>query len=89
MTRVLIKIASWALGFSLGTSVGAVLIALFVPISSDEVRQRLQAGYQGALQEARLAAQLERARLERELAEMQQNTPSLPESTPVTPIVTE
>jgi len=78
MGRALIKLASWAIGFSLGAAVAAVIVALFVPIDSEEVRARLRAGYQETLAEARKAALAERERLETQLAEMQSKR-ALPE----------
>lgn len=71
MRRALVKLASWAIGFSLGAAVAAAVVALFVPIDREEVWARLREGYQEALAESRKAALAERARLEGELAEMQ------------------
>jgi len=78
MGQALIKLASWAIGFSLGAAVAAVIVALFAPISADEVRARLRAGYQETLAEARKAALAERERLEKQLADMQSKR-ALPE----------
>lgn len=75
MKRFFKRLADWTLGFSMGAGVGAVLIALFAPVSSEEVRGRLRRGYQEAVAEARRAAQQERARLEAELAELTGQTP--------------
>jgi len=73
----MLRIASWLLGFSLGAALGAVLIALFMPVSVEDLRR----GYHEALAESRKAAQRKRAELEAELAELQgrEHHPVLPE----------
>lgn len=82
----MIRIVSWLIGFSLGAAVAAVLVALFVPIPSNEIRRRLREGYQETMTEARLASQQRRAELEAELYTLQgrtpdAETPSLPTTT--------
>lgn len=67
----MLKIASWALGFSLGVAFGALLVMVLSPISGQEIVERFQNGYKEALDEARKASQQRRAELEAELAEMQ------------------
>ncbi len=67
----MLKIISWLIGFSLGAALGALLIAIFVPTTSREIRQRLSAGYEETMDAARLASQQERKALEAELATMQ------------------
>ncbi len=63
----MLRIASWLLGFSLGAAVGAVLVALFMPVSVEDLRR----GYHEALAESHKAAQRKRAELEAELAMLQ------------------
>jgi gas vesicle protein len=67
----MVKIISWVLGVMLGTMVGAVLVALFAPISGAEVVRRLRIGYYQTLEASRQAAEQRRAELEAELAQMQ------------------
>lgn len=63
MTRLI----SWLLGFSIGAAVAGVLVMLFVPVSADEIRQRLRAGYEETMQAAKLASEQRRQELEAEL----------------------
>lgn len=71
------KITSWLIGLGLGLTVGAVLVAIFSPVSGDEVIRRLRAGFAETLEEARRAAEDRRKTLEAELSRMQsgQTTP--------------
>lgn len=64
------KLLSWFAGFAVGGGIGAVLIMLFMPISSKEVRERLKAGYEETMEEARKASENRRAELEAELLAM-------------------
>jgi gas vesicle protein len=67
----MIKIISWILGLSAGAALGALIIALFVPETSRQIRQRFVDGYQGALAAAKEAQDTRRQELEAELAQMQ------------------
>jgi gas vesicle protein len=71
------RLAGWLLGFSIGAAVGAVLVMLFVPISADEIRNRLRAGYEETMEAARLASEQRRHELEAELAR-RQGRPTFP-----------
>lgn len=65
------KIVSWILGLSAGTAVGAVIIALFVPETAEQINNRLKAGYEAALQAAREASTQRRLELENQLNQLQ------------------
>lgn len=65
------KILSWIAGFAFGAGVAALVVMIFVPQTSAEIRQRLRDGYEEALEEARKASEQRRAELEASLAEMQ------------------
>lgn len=65
------KIISWLFGVSIGATVGAVIIALFVPETAEQINNRLKAGYQGALQAARDASTQRRLELEAQLRQLQ------------------
>ena len=64
------RVLSWLVGLGVGTAVGAVLIMIFVPTPSQEIRARLVAGYEEALEAARTASEERRAELEAELNQM-------------------
>lgn len=61
------KIASWLVGLSAGAAVATVLVALFVPASSKDVRQRLRNGYNEAMNAAQEASEQRRRELEKQL----------------------
>lgn len=65
------KIISWSVGLLLGATIGALLIAFFVPDTAEDVRQRLVKGYQEAMDAAREAQEASRIELEAQLARMQ------------------
>lgn len=65
------KLANWLVGFALGSSAAAVIVALFVPQSGAEIRLRLREGYREALEEARKASATRRAELEAQLLHLQ------------------
>jgi hypothetical protein len=65
------KIVSWVLGLSAGVALGTLIIAFFVPTTSQEIRRRLRKGYQDALDVARQAQEQRRVELEQQLATMQ------------------
>ncbi|MBC7869986.1 MAG: YtxH domain-containing protein [Chitinophagaceae bacterium] len=67
------KVYSWIIGLSAGVALGVLLIALFSPVSGDEVIRRLKASFDETLEEARLAAESKRKELEAELAKMQKS----------------
>jgi gas vesicle protein len=67
----MIRLASWLLGFSIGAALGAVVVMVFVPQTSAEIRYRLRSGYQETMQAARLASETRRRELEAELARKQ------------------
>ena len=62
---------SWFVGLLMGGAAGAILVALFAPVSDEEARERMKTGYKEALEAAREAGVKRRAELEVELAEMQ------------------
>lgn len=64
------KITSWLAGLAIGGGLSAVLVALFVPQSSKDVRQHLRDSYEAAMAEARRASTERRAELEAELEAM-------------------
>jgi uncharacterized membrane protein YgaE (UPF0421/DUF939 family) len=72
------KLWSWLAGFAIGGGIGAIIIMLFFPLTSKEVRDRLKAGYEETMEEARKASEKRRAELEAELLAMR-GTP-LPQS---------
>ncbi len=73
------KLLSFALGIGLGAMVGASVVILFAPMSGSELVNRLKAGWDETLEEARKASELRRAELEAELAKMGgKTTPRLP-----------
>lgn len=61
------QLYSWFVGFGIGAAVSAVLVTLFVPETSSEIRQRIKDGYRETLEEARRAGAARRAELEAEL----------------------
>lgn len=64
------RVKSWLVGFLIGSGIGAVLVFLFTPETSEEIRQRLSDGYQEVMKEAQQASKARRAELEAQLAEM-------------------
>jgi|SaaInl7_200m_RNA_FD_contig_21_285920_length_288_multi_6_in_0_out_0_1 gas vesicle protein len=62
---------SWFVGLLMGGAAGAILVALFAPVSDEEARERMKTGYKEALEFAREAGIKRRTELEAELAEMQ------------------
>lgn len=66
----------WLMGFALGGGAAAVIVALFVPGTAQQVRARLRSGYQQALDEARRASAQRRAELEAELKQRQGQRPA-------------
>lgn len=88
----MIRIISWALGVGIGVSTGALLVALFVPATREQIVGYLKARYEHAMEEARLASLAKRAELEAELRQMQgqrkalltsETVPKLPSGTQV------
>ena len=61
------KIRSLLLGFGLGGVLGALLVAFFSPVTSDEFRANWRLHYQRALRAGRMASQKRRAELEGDL----------------------
>lgn len=73
------KLLSFALGIGLGAMVGASTIILFAPMPGGELVNRIKAGWNETMEEARRASELRRAELEAELARMGGKTvPRLP-----------
>lgn len=66
------KIISLLIGISVGVSLGAVLIAFFSPVSTDELKANLQQHYDKAKAAGREASAKRRAELEQELQQMQE-----------------
>lgn len=58
------------LGFMLGAAVGATLVALFSPVSGQEITANLKRGWAETMEAARQASEQRRAELEAQLAEM-------------------
>ncbi len=67
-------VISWIIGAALGATAAALLVALFSPVSGQDLMRRLKTGYREALQEARKASQERRAELEAQLKTMQKRT---------------
>ncbi len=67
------KLFSLLFGLGIGGVLGAVLVVLFSPVSSDEFRANLQAHYERALAAGRQASAKRRAELEEELRELRQS----------------
>ncbi|MDX1991701.1 MAG: YtxH domain-containing protein [bacterium] len=65
------KMRSWLIGFTIGAGIAVVLVALFSPISGEEVVQRLREGFRETMAEAKQASENRRRELEAELAQMQ------------------
>jgi len=71
------KVVWWIVGAALGASAAALLVALFSPVSGDDVMRRLSKGYRDALEEARQASAARRAELEAELLTLQKRQPKI------------
>lgn len=67
------KFVSLLAGLGIGSALGALLIALFSPVTSDEFRAHLKAHYEQALEEGRKASAARRTELEQELHNMKGN----------------
>lgn len=63
---------SWIIGLTLGAALGATLVLLFAPTSGEKLINRLKAGWEETIAEARLASEQRRRELEAELAQLQQ-----------------
>lgn len=63
------KIASLAVGFGLGATLGAVMVMLFAPTSGEQLIESIKRGYAETMTEARKASALRRAELEAQLAQ--------------------
>lgn len=75
----MIKLISWAIGVGLGVTTGALLVALIMPSTREQILGYLKARYDHAMEAARIASQEKRAELEAELRRMQGQPPALPE----------
>lgn len=64
------KFVSLLAGLGIGSAIGAILIALFSPVTADEFRDNLKAHYERAMEAGRKASATRRAELEQELQEM-------------------
>lgn len=62
---------SWMIGLALGAALGATLVLLFAPTSGEQLVNRLKAGWEETMAEARQASEQRRRELEAELAQMQ------------------
>lgn len=67
------KFLSMLFGLGIGTAIGALLVAFFSPLSSDEWR----AHYERALAAGRKASAERRSELEQELADLGKNSNKL------------
>lgn len=64
------KLITFLIGIIAGAGAGMVGVALFVPETSQELRQRFKAGFQETMTAAREASAKRRAELESELASL-------------------
>ncbi len=67
------KLMSLLVGLGVGSTIGAILIALFSPVSAEEFRARLKEHYERALKAGQQASEQRRAELEQELKEMRES----------------
>ena len=67
------KLMSLLLGLGVGSTIGAVFIALFSPVSAEEFRASLKDHYERALKAGQQASAERRAELELELKEMRES----------------
>jgi len=66
------KFISLLVGLGIGSTIGAIVIALFSPVTADEFRNNLRAHYERAMEAGRKASAARRAELEQELQEMKE-----------------
>jgi gas vesicle protein len=64
------KMMSLFIGLGIGSTIGALIIALFSPVSADEFRAKLKTHYEHAIQAGQKASAERRVELEQELKEM-------------------
>ncbi len=62
---------SWMIGLTLGAALGATLVLFFAPTSGEQLVNKLKAGWEETMAEARRASEQRRRELEAELAQMQ------------------
>jgi gas vesicle protein len=68
------RLLLWMLGLFFGALLGALLVALFAPVTGVEFRRRLKDGYRETLDEAQRVSQQRQSELEAQLARMQGKT---------------
>ncbi len=66
------KFLSLLFGLGFGAAIGALLVAFFSPVSSEEFRNNWQAHYQRALAAGRTASEKRRAELEEQLGQLRE-----------------
>ena len=64
------RFLSLLFGLSIGAAIGALLVAFFSPVTSDEFRANCEAHYRRALAAGRKASAARREELEEELREL-------------------
>ncbi len=68
------KLITFIIGILAGAGAGVAGVALFVPETSAELRERIKAGFQETLAAAREASAQKRAQLEAELSSLTRTT---------------
>lgn len=68
------KLITFIIGILAGAGAGVAGVALFVPETSAELRERIKAGFQETLAAAREASAQKRAELEAELSSLTRTT---------------
>ncbi len=67
------KFMSLLIGLGIGSTIGAIFIALFSPVSAEEFRQNLKDHYERALKAGEKASAARRTELENELKDMRES----------------
>ena len=64
---------SLLVGLGVGSTIGAILIALFSPVSAEEFKANLKVHYERALKAGQQASEERRVELEKELKDMHES----------------
>lgn len=67
------KFMSLLIGLGIGSTIGAIFIVLFSPVSAEEFRQNLKDHYERALKAGEKASAERRTELENELKDMRES----------------
>ena len=67
------KFVSLLVGLGIGSAIGAIVIALFSPVTAEEFRNNLKAHYERAMEAGQKASAARRAELEKELQDMKES----------------